>query len=80
MTTCNSSFVHSYSTVAIFKKTAVSVHVTRGGNYYCYLVVNMCTNLTHAWPTQCRNPFSGNKIVNLTLRIALVVLVSHKGR
>jgi hypothetical protein len=27
--------------------TAVSVHVIWGGNYYCYLVVNICTNWTH---------------------------------
>jgi hypothetical protein len=28
--------------------TAVSVHVTLGGDYYCYLVVNVCTNWIHA--------------------------------
>jgi hypothetical protein len=26
----------------------MSVHVTWGGDYYCYLVVNICTNWTHA--------------------------------
>jgi hypothetical protein len=26
----------------------VSVHVTWGGDYYCCLVVNICTNWTHA--------------------------------
>jgi hypothetical protein len=30
------------------EKTAVSVHVTWSGDYYCYLVVDMCTNWTHA--------------------------------
>jgi hypothetical protein len=29
--------------------TAVSVHVTWGGDYYWYLVVNICTNWTHAY-------------------------------
>jgi hypothetical protein len=28
--------------------TAVSVHVTCGGDYYRHLVVNICTNWTHA--------------------------------
>jgi hypothetical protein len=28
--------------------SAVSVHVTEGGDCYCHLVVNICTNLIHA--------------------------------
>lgn len=38
---------------------------------YCYMVVNMCTN-NPCLPSQCRNPFSVNKIWNLTFWIALV--------
>jgi hypothetical protein len=30
------------------ESTAVSVHVTWGGDYYCYVVVNICTNWIHA--------------------------------
>jgi hypothetical protein len=36
--------------------TAVSVHVTWGGDYYCYLVVNICTNRTNACQLNARIP------------------------
>jgi hypothetical protein len=75
MTERTSSIVQSFSTVAILKlllclfmsSEVVRLLLLPGGEYIHYL--NPCL------PTQCRNPFSGNKIGNLTFLIALVYVI-----